>query len=272
MHRRQIAPRASRSGSSAFEADQRQAAAARSQPARPALPSPLRSRAVHQIAFRPRLAQPQAERRHVVDQPPSRRSPRHRPAGSPASAAPAPPPPGPRSAGSPARCPPRPGRPRAASARSCGWSGCASRRPAHRAPARTGGARARRIGGLLSSPSANSSLRSVCVRQPHPMRQPLADAVGHFRRAGLGEGQAEDRRRRRPAKQQAQHARRSGHGSCRSPPRPTARHGPADRTPPPARPRAGETASGGGACTPFALPNSRRFRIGTEPTSSERIE
>ena len=50
-------------------------------------------------------------------------------------------------------------------------------------------------------------LFQVRVGQPHPMRQTFADAIAHLRRTGPGEGQAQDRRWRRPTQQQAQHAR-----------------------------------------------------------------
>ena len=43
---------------------------------------------------------------------------------------------------------------------------------------------------------------------PHPRRQTRTDPPGHFGRAGLGEGEAQDRAGIDPAKQQAKHARR----------------------------------------------------------------
>ena len=44
------------------------------------------------------------------------------------------------------------------------------------------------------------------IAQPHPARQPLPDAFGHGRSAGLGEGQAQDGLGRRAIEQQPEHA------------------------------------------------------------------
>ena len=101
-----------------------------------------------QIVFRPGLAQPQAERRDVVDQllvaarlgiarasaaSVRRASSASRPALDRPEAR--------------ARSRLRPETTQAASARSCGWSGSAGRRPARRAPRRTGAAPARASAG-----------------------------------------------------------------------------------------------------------------------------
>ena len=72
-------------------------------------------------------------------------------------------------------------------------------------------------------------LAQIGVGHPHPSREPRADAIGHFRRAGLGEGQAQDALRPHAAEQQGGTRARSAPGSCRSRPRPTGRHAPTDR-------------------------------------------
>ena len=63
--------------------------------------------------------------------------------------------------------------------------------------------------GRVGRPQVAELLEQFCFRQPHPARQHRVDAVGHFRRARLGKGQAQDLPRRDIlAQQQAQHPRR----------------------------------------------------------------
>ena len=56
----------------------------------------------------------------------------------------------------------------------------------------------------------------IAVLQPHPLREPASNAIGHFGGGCLGEGQAEDRFWTRALQQQAQHARGQHLGLARS--------------------------------------------------------
>jgi len=84
----------------------------------------------------------------------------------------------------------------------------AGKEPARRAPAILARRRVRQ---------REQALVKLAVRHRRPPLQLRGDAVGHFRGRGLGEGQAEDARRRRSAQQQAedavrQHGRLAGAG------------------------------------------------------------
>ena len=141
-----------------------------------------------------------------------------------------------------APAPPRPGRRRAGPGRSRGSSGCAGRRPARRAPWRTASAPARCCAGSRVSPSACRSGAQLGVRHPHPRRQPLVDPLRHLRRARLGEGQAQDRRRIGRRAAAAGTRAPPAPASCRSPPTRTARRARAGRSPRAARPAAAGAA------------------------------
>ena len=173
-------------------------------------PSPRGARAqARRKCLRLALAQPQrSARRSPRSAAPGPRA-RPRPASRPAPRAPAPLPRAPRAGGSRAPAPPRPGRPRAGSGRSRGSSGCAGRRPAHRAPWRTASARmraqlGRRVLAQRDRDRANRSASGIRTQA----REPAADPLRHFGRARLGEGEAQDRAGIDAAQQQPQHARR----------------------------------------------------------------
>ena len=154
----------------------------------------------------PALAEAAAEALDVADQRHRRLAPRRRPSGRRACAAPAPARPGPRSAGSPGTIP--------ASAGKAASSDCAKLwmvwifSPPGQSSTWANSCRARsprlRIVRFAEVQQVGSEL---AVLQPHPGREPRADAVGHFGRRRLGEGEAEDRFRARALEQQPQHAR-----------------------------------------------------------------
>ena len=77
----------------------------------------------------------------------------------------------------------------------------ASRTRANRVRARA------RVSGPGSSPSIVSSWPRSASFEPHPISEPAVDPPRHLGRAGLGEGQAEDRGRIDAGKQQPQHPR-----------------------------------------------------------------
>ena len=149
--------------------------------------------AVDQIAFGPAFAQPQAERRHIVDQPPL--AARFRLASNVASVRRA------SSASRPALDRPEPGAIPASAGKAASkvwaklWMVWIRRPPPGRFEHL-----GEQASGALDASAGHCPRRgrtapcSAASRQSHPMRQPLADAVGHFRRARLGEGQAQDRR------------------------------------------------------------------------------
>ena len=139
----------------------------------------MRPGAGHQIALGAALAEPQAERRDIVDK---RRVAARLGVGEqrrPASAAPALLPRGPRSAGSRARCPLPPGRRPAASGRSCGWSGCAGRRRAHRAPR----ANRRRARSSSRRSAVLAEREQLLAQRPHRAAAPNAASRSPMRLA-----------------------------------------------------------------------------------------
>ncbi len=65
---------------------------------------------------------------------------------------------------------------------------------------------------IVRCPQREQFLPEDLVRNPHPFRQAVADAVRHFRGRGLGEGQAQDRFRPHALQQQKQHSGRQDLG------------------------------------------------------------
>ena len=172
--------------------------AARSSSRAPSAVERVGARARRPADIRPRRLSPSRRLRHldVADQLLVAAAPRRRPSGRRASAAPAPARRGPRSAGSPATIPASAGK-----AASSDWAKLWMVwifRPPGQSSTLANSCRARsRVGGSLRSPSANRSFAGPLSLHPHPGREPRADAVRHFGRGRLGEGQAEDRFRRR---------------------------------------------------------------------------
>ncbi len=89
-----------------------------------------------------------------------------------------------------------------------------ARRVEHAREQRAGAGQQRRVVHILAQREQVGL--QVRGRQAHPARQAAGDALGHFRRAGLGKGQAQDRGGIDPAQQQAEHARRQDMGLARS--------------------------------------------------------